>query len=101
MGFTVFGSSASSGVAQAESDATNFRVWPSVASTRLLVTLDESARATAFDLVDAIGRRVMTRPLFLGNRSFELSVADLASGLYVCRLTTESGVRETKIIVRH
>jgi hypothetical protein len=100
MGITVFANIVPAGVNDKE-QAGSFKLWPSIASTQVLVSFDPSTRATAFDVIDDIGRTVMTRSLNPSSQTFEISVADLPSGVYLCRLKTSDGVVESRFVIQH
>ncbi len=100
MGITVFANIVPAGVNDKE-QAASFKVWPSIASTQVLVSFDPSLRATSFDVIDDIGRAVMTRSLTPANQAFEIAVSGLPSGVYVCRLKTSEGIVDSKFVVQH
>jgi hypothetical protein len=52
-------------------------------------------------LFDEIGREVLIQNVLPSISPFEVQVSDLPSGIYLGRLTSQSGVEEAKIIVRH
>jgi hypothetical protein len=80
-----------------------FSLAPNPASgrTSLFVNLDR-AQSVRVEVLDALGRRVLDRPaqqLAAGELEVPLALGHQAPGLYTVRLTTEQGVRTSKLTI--
>ena len=102
LGFTVFGSNIALAIVKNVQPITSsFNIWPTIATNSFNVAFDGSQRQTEFVLIDELGRMVFEVPLRPDIQNFEVSTSELASGIYVGRLITDSGIQEAKVIVRH
>ena len=101
LGYTVFAPTKStSGVREVHS-AETFAVWPSIAATKFMATLNGDEVARSLELIDAVGRSVSAREFVPVLHHLEISVAGLPSGIYIARVMTKDGERDAKIIVKH
>lgn len=102
LGFTVFGVLlGSSGVQRYQAQNGSFAVWPSIASNRIEIDVENSVNPRKFELIDLIGRPVFEQILQSGTRSFDVATNRFSSGFYIGRLTTDVGIEEARIIVHH
>jgi hypothetical protein len=72
---------------------------PSTGRTTLVLALDR-AQTVRVEVLDGLGRRVLERPaqtLAAGAQEITLDLSQQAAGLYSVRLTTEQGVRTSKL----
>jgi hypothetical protein len=102
MGFTVFGiNNALASVSSGQPMTSSFNIWPTIAANSFNVVFDNSQHTTEFVLIDELGRTVFVMPLHPYIQTFEVPTSELASGIYVGRLISDSGIQEAKVIVRH
>lgn len=78
------------------SDNTEFAVYPNPVSTQLGLTLPEGGTVELFDLA---GKRVMARS-YNAEGKYSIELGTLAKGTYIVSLTTDSGGRASKRIIK-
>jgi hypothetical protein len=74
---------------------------PTSGSARLLLNLDRP-ETVSVDVLDALGRTVLSRPqvaLGAGSQEVNLDLTNRAAGIYTVRLTSAQGVRTSKLTV--
>jgi len=74
---------------------------PTSGNARLLLNLDRPETVTV-DVLDALGRTVLSRPqvaLGAGAQEVSLDLTNRAAGIYTVRLTSAQGVRTSKLTV--
>jgi len=101
LGYTVFAPTKSSSGVKEENPPESFTVWPSIANTNVMATLNGNETARSLELVDVVGLTISTRVFVPELHHLEFSVANLTSGMYFLRVMTDSGERDAKIIVKH
>jgi hypothetical protein len=79
------------------STVSNFTIYPNPASDNVTITLTESASGTV-SIVDLHGNAIATKSIS-GNTS-NISTADLASGVYVVKISSDKGVAVKQLIVQ-
>ncbi len=77
-----------------ESSEERFSIYPNPATNQFWVESEEAAQLTVFGLT---GQQVLSKNLRTGTVSVDAS--ELASGMYLVRLDTDSGIRFTKRLI--
>lgn len=77
-------------------NASNFSVFPNPATDNVTITLTESVSGTV-SIVDLHGNVVATKSIS-GNTS-NISTADLASGVFVVKISTDKGVAVKQLVI--
>ncbi|TGE21816.1 T9SS type A sorting domain-containing protein [Hymenobacter aquaticus] len=76
-------------------------LWPNPAQGSVMLRLPVAATAAGHTMVlDALGRVVQTTPLAAGQKEQQLSLRDLAPGLYAVRAQTGSATYTQQLVVR-
>jgi hypothetical protein len=81
-----------------ETDLVSFSVFPNPASTQLNLSISEEHTGSTFALTDLTGRVVLKSEI--ENHKSEISIASLPSGIYLATLTTPSGQRAVRKVVK-
>jgi hypothetical protein len=79
------------------SNSTNFSIYPNPATDNVTITLTESVSGT-ISIVDLKGNVVATKSIS-GNTS-NISTADLASGVYVVKISSDKGVAVKQLVIQ-
>lgn len=76
------------------------RLFPNPFEDQLRLAWDGPAQFAAIALLDMQGRTVMTQDVWLDGTEIALPVAQLPTGMYLCRLRTNAGILQAKVVRR-
>jgi hypothetical protein len=78
-------------------ESTNVQVFPNPANNELVI--ESNSALLSLQIMDLLGNIVSNQPL--DGTKMELNTSDLSSGIYMLRVTTNSGSQLKKITIQH
>jgi PKD repeat protein len=75
----------------------SLEIYPNPASN--MVTIKSEEAIQSIQLFDAAGKSIITNTFTKGSLLFNLNTTELANGLYMIRINTQSGINEQKLII--
>lgn len=79
----------------------SLKVWPPVAHLEFIVSGYDQQLPSRFALVDALGRIVREEDVPANVDHFQVSISELASGLYIARLISGNEIEQARVIIEH
>ena len=76
------------------------RLFPNPFEDQLRLAWDGTAQFAAITLLDMQGRTVMAQEVWLDGTEIALPVSQLPAGMYLCRLRTNAGSLQAKVVRR-
>ena len=76
----------------------NFSIYPNPFTGKFFVESSAHENINRIDLFDAIGQKVLSKTIANETLNIEIETGELAKGIYVIQLSTNSGTRSYKLI---
>ena len=78
------------------------KLYPNPSSGNAVLEVEEPlTEDQTVRIYDQIGRMVAEQPMSMGLQKLQLQTSHLAEGVYIVRLTGNSDVRTSKLVVNH
>ncbi|MBK6371524.1 MAG: T9SS type A sorting domain-containing protein [Flavobacteriales bacterium] len=77
-----------------------YSVYPNPNNGHFIITIGGTPTNGALVVVDALGQRVHHQPLAIGNRTLQLDLDHLASGVYHIRIRSGSDMLNIPVMIQ-
>lgn len=88
------------GVSQVNNEGGRYSVYPNPNNGHFIITIGGTPTNGALVVVDALGQRVHHQPLAIGNRTLQLDLDHLASGVYHIRIRSGSDMLNIPVMIQ-